>query len=133
MTQSQPFAWYQLRNTLRLLASSAAEQLRVYPEFVPTASELLEEFNDFFTLVRDHARDRVSSAQWEALTAIDAAFEDMLQRDSDRLFTEEALAIHPDWQQVRSLASGALRAFEWFLEARDGEPPVDRLTLSPMP
>lgn len=126
----RPLAWNQLRNTLRLLAAPADLQLRAYPDFVPAASELPEEFDDFYRLVRDHARDRLTDEQWESLAALDSTFEQMTKRDED-LFLETALAVRPEWEEVRRLAVASLRTFRWPLEPQVDETPVDHLTLTP--
>jgi hypothetical protein len=120
----------QLRWALQGLALSGSEQPLLFPDYAPSAVNLATDFDHWSAVVRMNHGSDLSSAQSEALAAIDARLAGM-SRDGARfdveIWTDAALARSDDWSDVRRLAAAALDAFEWPVEApsRPSELPVE--------
>ena len=122
MSEEEP--WQQLlRDALAVLALPPDEQIQVNgPGCV--ACELLNDF-DHARLVANGNAPALSKDQLVLLESIDAVMDGMQQPDFE-CFNNEVVR-RPVWQDLRELATEALRAFGWervvvrpFVEVRPG-------------
>ena len=101
-----------LRAALQALAQPASSQASLFPDFVVVADELALEFDDWFRVATTpELVPELTQPQCAALRAIDEQFARM--SDDRDVWSEEALAGHRDWDEVRSLARQALAEFGW--------------------
>ncbi len=98
---------------LQALAMPAEVQLTLEPDGTNKADELALNFDDVFGMNRS-GRFPLTPKQTRALNSVDAALEDM--SGPKPFWTEEALRTAGEWENVRSLAKEALRAFRWPIE-----------------
>ncbi len=101
----------ELRHSLQALAVPADVQLRLLPDFVCKADELALNFNDCYSLITAEAE--LTDRQKAALDALDAKLDEMGGAGNEHLWTEKALGIRPEWEEVRRLAVETLDAFGW--------------------
>ena len=112
----------ELKWSLQALALEADVQQTLFPSFAATADELALDFDNWRRAASgQHA---FTAEQHSALAAVDALLDEMSGKPNAGLWTDAALAGHPQWQEVRQRASRALAAFGWKLE----KPPSDRGT-----
>src|SRR5215813_14772723 len=77
----------------------------------PLADELALEFHDLYLLVPQLAAQRVlTHQQRKAVDTVSRKLDDMSTCQDESLWTEDALQSHPDWVEVRRLASIAAKA-----------------------
>jgi hypothetical protein len=114
-------AWLvrQLSASLQGLANAGSEQRVLFPEWVSKPTELAMHFDHWLSAVRERNLLEVSTAEGEALAALERKLATMsrdgAEFDAD-LWTEAAVTDSPHWEEVRRLASAALAAFGWPLE-----------------
>jgi hypothetical protein len=110
----------QLRWALQALALSGSEQQLLFPDYTPTAVNLATDFDQSCAAARENHSDDLSPRQSEALAAIESKLADM-SRDDARfdvdIWSDGALGTSDDWREVRRLATEALEAFDWPVEA----------------
>ena len=94
---------------LRALAAPAAEQLERFPDFVAKPDDLALDFDDAYLLLQQCQQLELSTAQLDAVAAVDRLLEHMSDSQRHALWTENALRSALEWQQVREAARAALR------------------------
>ena len=108
-----PYCMLKLKKTLQALALPAGEQLELYPPESAQADELALDFDHWSTCALGNDRDKMTSAQSDALQAIDSALNGMSASRDASHWTPEGLAQRVEWERVRELASEALKVFAW--------------------
>jgi hypothetical protein len=111
----------ELCQVLGRLASPAQTQINYLQHLgvAPLADELALEFHDLYLLVPQLVVQRVlTHQQRKAVDAVSRKLDDMSPCQDTRLWTEDALRSHPDWMEVRRLATIAAKALR---SARRGE------------
>ncbi len=86
--------------SLRALGGSADEQLARLPDFA--------DFDDAYLLLRQCQQLELSSAQRDAVAAVDRLLGEVIG-----LRTEAALRRAPEWERVREAARAALRELDY--------------------
>ena len=119
-------AWHfrQLKWALQSLAIPAADQRRLFPDWVLKADELALDFNHWASVVEGNYDDALSKEQANALAEVDRKLSAMSRAGADfepELWTEPALTSSLHWADVRRLATITLEAFGWPVES----PPPD--------
>jgi hypothetical protein len=116
----RPWHLKQLKWTLQSLAQAGSVQPTLFPEQTPNADDLAFSFDHWTSIVRQNYGAELSADQNAALDAIARKLATMsrdgAEFDAD-LWTEAALATSEHWADVRRLASSALNAFEWVVNA----------------
>jgi hypothetical protein len=116
----RPWHLKQLKWTLQSLAQAGSVQPTLFPEQAPNADDLAFSFDHWTSIVRQNYGAELSGDQNAALDAIARKLATMsrdgAEFDAD-LWTEAALATSEHWADVRRLASSALNAFEWVVNA----------------
>ena len=109
-------AFRQLRHTLRALAMAGAEQPTLFADLATSAQALASHYDQSAAVVRAEFEGDLSSAQLDALAAIDRKLA-TISRDGNEfdadLWTDAALRTGEPWSDVRRLAAAALDAFGW--------------------
>ena len=107
-SKQAPKALFDLQIVLARLAAPAAEQ-RSYLEQLgvfPSIDELALEFDDVMALVPQLVGEgHLTDAQTETMHAIDQKLSEMSK--NPLLWEIEALAKHPDWEEIRNIAIAA--------------------------
>ena len=113
MTKEQQFL-ERLVQSVRLLAADYETQLRSFPSFVHIPDELALTYNDCFLLVDQIAKaGLLNEHQLARLKELDGALERMSEKESEELWTLDALRKHPEWQDIRFMASELLVLLGW--------------------
>lgn len=106
MTSEQQYN--SLVESLRLIASSADEQLATLPDFVSATDEIATTFGDAFLLLPQLREARkIAPAATEAIIELDDWFSSM-PRDGS-IIDAASLKSHSFWERARELAVEALR------------------------
>ena len=105
-----------LKHSLQALASSADLQCKLFPDFVCKADELALDFDHWYLCAKTNYSDDLSETQKAALSAVNNAFDLMSGLENKDCWTEDALHLRPEWEQIRVLARDTLGAFGWSLE-----------------
>lgn len=100
-----------LREQLELLAAPADHALARLPEGRVKADELALDFDNFYQAYVGNFGSELSPHARAALRAIDESFDRMSGPANAQLWTDEAVATHPAWSEVRRQASRALEVF----------------------
>lgn len=109
----EQFAVHSLRETLRLLALTAGEQVAALPPYVHVPDELALTFNDAYLHVPLlHERGLVTGGTRDALDAIHRLMT-LMTEAGEALYNVHALAHDERWSQLRDLATGALQSQGW--------------------
>ena len=99
---------------IRRLASAGSGQPALFPDQNVGAIELVREFDQRASAVREADNSQLSASQIEALDLLGQKLSTMLRDgaefDAD-IWTDEAVRSSADWAQVRTLATAALDAF----------------------
>jgi len=108
---------------VQALALPAEHQLSLFPSFAEVADELALEHEEtqagFLAAFAAH----LTSVQKQAIKALDEELERMSGEEyATTLWTVDALAGRPEWDQVRSLARSVLSVMGWPASV----PPLDR-------
>lgn len=98
--------------SLQLLACPPEIQLGKFPPFVHTPDEMALDFDNFRSAFAGNFRSELTSEQLHYLELIDRHFEQM-SKDN---FSPDGVRSSAEWQRIRELASGALKAFGWPLD-----------------
>ena len=108
MTKEQQFL-ERLVQSIRLLASDYETQIRSFPSFVHIPDELALTYNDCFLLVDQMAKaGLLNERQLARLKELDGALEQMSEKESEELWTLDALKKSSEWQDIRLIASELL-------------------------
>lgn len=106
-----------LRHSLQRLAQLPAAQVALFPSLVVLGEELARGFDDALRAFRASAPE-ASAAQLSSLQQLADHLSELSRSQSQAFWLEPiALAVDPHWQQVREMASAALAAFHWPVEA----------------
>ncbi len=109
-------AFEQLRWCLTALASGAADQMALYPDFAADPEQFVAEFDDACRVAAARAALVVPTTAWDALLAVDIGLAEMSRhgrRFREGLWTREGLVTAAEWNAIRALAADALEAFGW--------------------
>jgi hypothetical protein len=105
-----------MRNTLEravlALAQPADVQLSLFPDFVCKADELALDFEDGLYEIVGHESE-ISEAQHAAIHRLDKLITSMSGEQNASFWTEEAVLVHPVWEQIRLEAKATAAAFGW--------------------
>lgn len=105
----------QLTGSLQALALAGSGQRVLFPEWIPTPTELAMHFDHWLSMVREHQAIELSAAEAEALGALERKLATMA-RDGEEfdadVWTEAAVADSPHWEEVRRLAVEALAVIQ---------------------
>ncbi len=102
--------------SVRGLAQTADEQLKLFPSFVCVADELALEFDEHWRRVQS-AEYGLSTFQKQVLGGLDSLLEEMSGPSHQELWTDEALHSAPEWTGIRKAAREVLEVFGWSLSA----------------
>jgi hypothetical protein len=100
-----------LREQLELLAAPGDKALARLPDGCVKADELALDFDNFYQAYIGNFGSELSADARAALGAIDESFNRMSDPANAELWTDEAVATHPAWSEVRRQASRALEFF----------------------
>lgn len=111
-----------LRQTLRIAALPADQQIASFPEGSPVPDWIAGDFFNWSGLALRRADFAPTDQQRAALNALDARLNEMSERHERdaELWTEEGLRRRPEWKDVRRDAQKILELFQWELEDDDG-------------
>jgi hypothetical protein len=105
-----------LRQALQALALPAESQLRLLPDFAEDVDDLVLNFDHWWEAASvGHGAD-LTTAQADALRAIERLLDDMSGQRNARLWTRTAVRDDVLWSRLREVAQAALRAFGWELD-----------------
>lgn len=113
--QARPTTFERLKHALQALAMAPDVQIRLFPEFVCKANEMVFEFELWHERLISKASDVLSDSQKLQLIAIEDTIAVMSEADN-QLWSDEGLRSRPEWERLRSLARDALQTFGWPLE-----------------
>lgn len=105
-----------LKHSVQALALSADLQCDLFPDFVCKADELALDFDHWRLCATTNYKDDLTETQKEKLSALDNTFDQMSGPANADYWTEKALHLRLEWEQIRVLARDALDAFGWSLE-----------------
>ncbi len=98
-----------LVQSIRLLAADYETQIRSFPGFVHIPDELALTYNDCFLLVDQMANaGLLNEHQLARLKELDGALERMSEKESEEMWTLDALKKNAEWQDIRLMASELL-------------------------
>ena len=104
----------ELTRAIRRLSSAGSGQPALFPDDNVTAGELVRDFDQRASAVRESYDDQLSSSQIESLTALEQKLSTMsrdgAEFDAD-IWTDDAVRTSEHWEDVRSLAAAALVEF----------------------
>lgn len=100
-----------LRGQLELLAAPGDHALARLADGCVKADELALDFDNFYQAYIGNFGSELSPDARKALRAIDESFNRMSGPENAKLWTDEAVATHPAWSEVRRQASRALELF----------------------
>ena len=101
-----------LREQLELLAAPGHQALARLPDGCVKADELALDFNNFYQAYVGNFGAELSPDARAALDAIEASFTRMSGPAHAELWTDEAVATHPAWSDVRRRAALALELID---------------------
>ena len=104
-----------LKHSVQLLAMPAEIQLNLLPSFVCKADELALEFDHWREVSFHNYRNEFSAEQLSAMIELNGKL-DWLTANGKHHWTEEAVRMSPEWEDVRHLAAQVLKAFSWTTE-----------------
>lgn len=113
--QTRPTTFERLKHALQALAMTPDIQIRLFPEFVCRANEMVFQFELWYERLISNASGALSDAQKSQLVAIEDAIAAMSEADN-QLWSDEGLNSRPEWERLRAMARTALQAFGWPLE-----------------
>ncbi len=97
-----------LVQSLRLLAASFDDQMRVFPEWVVVPDELAETFGEAYEIYLQEDTALISPKAQRLIAGLHSIL-DMMSGDARaRLWTVDALRNAGEWHQIRTLAGDAL-------------------------
>ena len=103
----------ELTVVIRRLAAAGSNQPALFPDEDVSAIELVREFDQRASVVRETG-EQLSSSQLESLTVLEQKLSTMARDgaefDAD-IWTEEAVRTGEQWAEVRRLAAATLDAF----------------------
>jgi hypothetical protein len=101
----------ELMRAIRGLAAAGSGQPALFPDQNVSAIELVRDFDQRVSVLREDYEDQLSSSQVESLNVLDQKLSTMsrdgAEFDAD-LWTDEAVRSSADWAEVRTLAAAAL-------------------------
>jgi hypothetical protein len=104
----------ELIRVIRQLAAAGSGQPALFPDENISAIELVRDFDQRASVVREAGDDQLSPSQAESLTLLEQKLSTMARDgaefDAD-IWTDEALRTSEQWADVRNLAASALDAF----------------------
>lgn len=104
----------ELTRVIRRLAAAGSGQPALFPDADASAIELVRDFDQRASVVRESGDDQLSPLQVESLTRLEQKLSTMARDgaefDAD-IWTDEAIRTSEHWAEVRSLAGAALDAF----------------------
>ena len=100
-----------LREQLELLAAPGDQALARLPDGCVKADELALDFDNFYQAYLENFGDELSPDARAALDAIGKSFDRMSGLVNAELWSDQAVATHPAWLQVRGQAAQALELF----------------------
>ncbi len=113
MTKEQQFL-ERLVQSIRLLAADYEIQIRSFPGFVHIPDELALTYNDCFLLANQMAKaGLLNERQLARLKELDEVLEGMSEKESEELWTLDALKKNAEWQDIRFMASELLVLLGW--------------------
>jgi hypothetical protein len=113
-TAQRDWHFRQLKWSLRALASAGSAQQELFPEEASSADDLAFAFDHWTTVVRDEHGSELSSAEVDALSAIERKLATMSTDGAEfdlELWTDRALRTSEHWAEVRALAARALEVW----------------------
>jgi hypothetical protein len=115
-------SWHfkQFRRSLQDLAGAGSDQLPLFPDRAAKPDELAWAFEHWVSLIRGTYEPELSEIQAEALAAVERKLKTMSRDGAEfgaDLWTDDALRSSEHWLEVRALATAALAAFGWPMEA----------------
>ena len=102
--------------SLQALACDADAQLSLFPDFVCKADELAHDYGHWSEFVRSRFAGEFSGAQLAILQQIDDRLDAMGNGGTEfeeELWSENALRMRPQWEELRTLARLALAKLGW--------------------
>lgn len=123
MSDEDEAAFLQLQWATRALAADAEAQLGLFPAFVDTPFELVDEFENWFRATVWRSSLGMSPVQAAALRKLSNALAALPESE----LSESAVRASPAWEQLRSLARSAIECFRWSSEL----PPLERSAYVP--
>jgi hypothetical protein len=112
--EDQQDAIRELVHVIRRLASVGSEQPALFPDVNVSAIDLVQDFDQRLSVVREENDAQLTPSQRESLDHLEQKLSTMsrdgAEFDAD-IWTEEAVRTSEHWADVRSLASAAVDAF----------------------
>jgi hypothetical protein len=101
-----------LKHSVQLLALPPKEQLELLPSFVCKGDELSGEFFHWRRVVLSNYAKGLSVDQLSAITELAGKF-NWLADQGVQYWTDAAIRTSPEWEDIRRLGAGVLKAFGW--------------------
>jgi hypothetical protein len=101
-----------LKHSLQALSLEAAEQVRLFPDFVHKNDALVLDFDHWRLCAVGNYGKEMTPAQLESLQAIDAHIGTATPSDT-AVWDEDGLYTNPYWRELRVLATACLGSFGW--------------------
>lgn len=103
-----------LERAVLALASPAHVQLSLFPDFTCKADELALDFEEALSQFAGHESEYTDD-QWAAINYLDQLILSMSGQQNAAFWTEEAVLMHPTWEQIRTRAKATAKAMGWEL------------------
>ena len=113
MSVDRTWIFGELKRCLHALASDGDRALASAPPGSCRADELALDYGNFISAAFGSFERDFTSEQVVALRRVDELLSAMSSEDQSDLWTDEAVRLHPRWQEVRSLARAAVRVLGW--------------------
>jgi hypothetical protein len=102
----------ELTRVIRRLASAGSGQPALFPDQNESALELVRDFDQRVSILREDYDGQLSPSQLESLNLLDQKLSTMsrdgAEFDAD-IWTDDAVRSSEDWAEVRALAAAALQ------------------------
>src|SRR5262245_34979389 len=105
----------QFRWAVQALVQASDVQPTLFPPFVVVADELALDFDNYRRAYEDHFGEFWSSAERQAIEALDHQLNRM-SGDKPHLWSDDGCLNHPQWAEVRRLAHQVLSEFGWLAD-----------------
>jgi hypothetical protein len=114
MNKMEDLNLQRLKWAIQALASTAKQQVLLFPDFVCPGDELVLEFDEYFKITRKTIE--FSEPALKALNSLDDFIEKHSDDNFQRMYLKPSGLNEPEWIEIRNLAKKALDEFGWELE-----------------
>jgi hypothetical protein len=107
----------QLEKVVRIAALPGDQQIAILPKGVVVADEIALDFDNWCRWALNGSEaPTLTDEQRSCLASLDQRLEEMSGEHNAELWTEDALRIRPEWDEVRREARKILELFGWSID-----------------